>query len=366
MKKIIAILFFVQHSIYAQITVPFTSEQWKFETTDHTSETYLGKESVRIKTNRAFLQGASFENGIIEYDVAFPPGRAFIGVYFRIDDDKNCEEFYLRSHQSGNPDANQYSPIYGGVSAWQLYHGEGYGVPIQYAFNEWMHVKLVMAGQHMEVYINDMEKPVLISELKRPSQKGYLGITGSGENHFANFTYTSMDNVPLKATPRPKQPAPAGTVTQWEVSSGISEKSLVAAPSLKPSDKAGLSWKTATTENTGMLNLASVATWSEANNTVLARVVVNSDKEQVKKFVFGFSDHARLYLNDHLLFSGEDDYRSRDYRFLGTVGYYDAVYLNLKKGRNEIIIAVSERMGGWGVKGKFEDMTGLTGASFQK
>ena len=45
---------------------------------------------------------------------------------------------------------------------------------------------------------------------------------------------------------------------------------------------------------------------------------------------------------------------SRDYRFLGTIGYFDAVYLQLKKGRNDLWIAVSENFGGWGIKAKLE------------
>lgn len=50
---------------------------------------------------------------------------------------------------------------------------------------------------------------------------------------------------------------------------------------------------------------------------------------------------------------------SRDYRFLGTVGYFDEVYVDLKKGKNELWIAVSETFGGWGVKAQLENMDGL-------
>ena len=57
----------------------------------------------------------SFTNGIIEYDVAFTAKRNFIGVKFRQQDAKNSEEFYIRPHQSGNPDANQYTPIFNGL-----------------------------------------------------------------------------------------------------------------------------------------------------------------------------------------------------------------------------------------------------------
>lgn len=354
-----AIILFVATG-YAQTTVPFTSGEWAFKTKDYVLEDYQGKPSLFLKKNTAFLRTASFENGIIEYDVAFPRGRAFIGVTFRMADDDNHEEFYIRTHQSGNPDANQYTPVYGGLAAWQLYYGEGYGAPVSYNYDSWMHVKLVVSGKYMEVYLNDMENPVMFSELKRPVQKGYLGLGNfMSENHFANFTYTPLENVILKGKPKTPEPPATGTITQWQISNPVSEKSLEAVTSLKSIEKVAISWKAAHTESTGVLNLASVVTWSQENNTVFAKVIVDSDKEQVKKFVFGFSDRARVYLNDVLLYSGEDNFLSRDYRFLGTIGYFDAVYLNLKKGTNEIRIAVSENFGGWGLKAKFENPEGL-------
>ena len=74
---------------------------------------------------------------------------------------------------------------------------------------------------------------------------------------------------------------------------------------------------------------------------------------------FGFSDRVKVYLNNNLLFSADDTYSSRDYRFLGTMGYYDSLYLPLVKGENVVFLAVSERFGGWGVQAKFQDMSGI-------
>jgi hypothetical protein len=50
---------------------------------------------------------------------------------------------------------------------------------------------------------------------------------------------------------------------------------------------------------------------------------------------------------------------SRDYRFLGTIGFYDKLFLPLKKGDNELWFVTSENFGGWGVKAKFENMEGI-------
>jgi hypothetical protein len=361
MKKLIGVLLIIGTIAEAQVSVPFTSVKWIYASQDYQLTDYMGKASVLLKRNRLILKDAKFENGIIEYDVNFGKERGFIAVMFRMQDEQNYEEFYLRPHQSGNPDANQYTPVYGGVDAWQLYYGDGYGSPVNYSFNAWMHIKLVITGKYMEVYFDDMEKPAMLAELKRTEQSGYLGIqNGSTEAHYANFTYTAVDNVSLKGIPKPEASVALGTIMQWQVSNSMSEKSIENIFSLKSMPNANLIWKVATAENTGTLNLAGVVTFSNDRNTVLARVIINSDRDQLKKFMFGFSDRARVFFNNQLLYSGQDDFASRDYRFLGTIGYHDAVYLQLKKGTNTIDVAVSETFGGWAVKGKFDDVSGIT------
>jgi hypothetical protein len=42
------------------------------------------------------------------------------------------------------------------------------------------------------------------------------------------------------------------------------------------------------------------------------------------------------------------------------VGYWDEVYLPLRKGRNELWVAVSEEFGGWGIRGAIADPAGVT------
>ena len=59
------------------------------------------------------------------------------------------------------------------------------------------------------------------------------------------------------------------------------------------------------------------------------------------------------------MYEGQRQFMSRDYRYLGTIGFFDAVHLPLKKGKNELVIAVSETFGGWGIQGEFEDMEGI-------
>jgi hypothetical protein len=95
-------------------------------------------------------------------------------------------------------------------------------------------------------------------------------------------------------------------------------------------------------------------------NTVFARITVTSEDTQSKVLSFGYSDRVRVFLNGRLLYAGNNGFRTRDYRYLGTIGFFDSVVLPLTEGRNELWMAVSESFGGWGLQAAFEDPEGLT------
>jgi sugar lactone lactonase YvrE len=54
---------------------------------------------------------------------------------------------------------------------------------------------------------------------------------------------------------------------------------------------------------------------------------------------------------------GNSQYTSRDGNFQGIVGFNDYIFLPLKKGKNELMIAVAETFGGWGFM--FQDVDAI-------
>ena len=120
--------------------VPFDSGRWRVDAVESRVEDHLGRPSLYLKGGLATVADARFTHGWIEFDLAVSADRGFMGAIWRVHDTKNYEEFYVRPHQSGNPDANQYTPVFNGVSGWQLYHGERYAAPFAYRFHEWMRV----------------------------------------------------------------------------------------------------------------------------------------------------------------------------------------------------------------------------------
>lgn len=121
----------------------------------------------------------------------------------------------------------------------------------------------------------------------------------------------------------------------------------------------GVKWTGIHSEFTGAINIARVAQRAENKNTALVKITLSSDADQIKRMDFGFSDKVQVYVNGKLIYGGNNVFRTRDYRYLGTIGYFDSIYLDLKKGDNEIVFAVTEGFGGWGIKAKVEDLEGI-------
>lgn len=268
----------------------------------------------------------------------------------------------MRPHQSGNPDANQYQPVFNGVAAWQLYHGEGYGAPTRYDYGQWTRVRIVVAGNRAEIYVKEMETPALVvRELKRETREGRVGLSAGNfaPAYFSNFTVTPMSSPTMKGKPTQAPATPPGTITSWLVSDAFDGRNLEGKYQLAPADRERLTWKRLAAEQNGTANLARLQGVAEGRDTVFARLVIRSEREQVKKIRFGFSDRVRVYFNDRLLYGGADVYQSRDYRFLGTIGLFDELYLPLRRGDNELWLAVTEDFGGWGVTAHFEEMEGI-------
>lgn len=340
--------------------VALDEAHWSVNSKEFRFEEYLGVPSMYLPQGSAQLKDVVFHNGIIEFDIAFPQGRGFPGINFRIQDEMNSEEFYMRPHQSGNPDANQYTPVFNGLAGWQLYYGEGHGAPIQYNFDAWNHVKLVISGTAGEVYINDMEKPLFqIYELKHGDVSGPIELKGNAKSHFANFSYSSIDNPKLKLPVVELSKIENNVIRQYQVSEALDGAALLGKSNLT-SDEMDVKWTSIHSEYTGNINIARVARLDQKRNTALAKFTISSESEQIKRLDFGFSDVAQVYINGKLIYGGNNKFRTRDYRYLGTIGYFDSIYLDLKKGDNEILFAVTEGFGGWGIKAKMEDMEGIS------
>ena len=277
--------------------VPFDSDRWRWHAAEHRVEEHLGRKSLYLKGGIATVADARVANGWIEFDVAFGPERGFMGGIWRVQDDRNYEEFYLRPHQSGNPDATQYTPVFNGIEGWQLYHGKRYTVPVTHRFDEWTHVKILFAGAQAEIYIRDMEKPVLfVDGLKRDAGPGGVGLNGGdfAPAHFSNFSFTATDAPPIQGKAGAPEAIPEGVVSSWSVSDAFPESAL------EGRDASGrTSWRRgsgpAWRRNARGSPTSRECRGSSSRRTRSSPARSSSPaREQIKRLDFGFSDRVRV------------------------------------------------------------------------
>jgi hypothetical protein len=219
-----------------------------------------------------------------------------------------------------------------------------------------MHVKVVVAGAHAEVYLKDMSKPLLVMhELKQEAKSGDLGLSASlVPARFANFSYRADNNVKLQGEIKSLAVAAPGTIMAWQVSEAFDGKRLQNKVALEQADLKGLTWHALACEKSGLANLARIQGVSETKNATFVKATLRSASATTKQLSFGYSDAALVFLNGQALYYGHNTFLSRDYRYLGTIGYFDSVFLPLKAGDNELIIAVGETFGGWGIQARLE------------
>jgi hypothetical protein len=159
---------------------------------------------------------------------------------------------------------------------------------------------------------------------------------------------------------------PTGTLTKWKLSPAYDALARNLERPLTASESSAMNWQDVEAESPGFVTINRYRDSPHPRVTfandfskrldpqpgmkvVYARTTIDSDREQVKKLNLGYSDDVSVFLNGKILYRGRSAQNFRDPAFLGIMNpENDAVYLPLKKGSNELMLAVSELGGGWG------------------
>lgn len=357
------------------IAVPPDSPRWELEGEAKPVE-YQGRKSLFLNGGAATLKDFQLRDGVIDVDVATPATRGFFGLQFRIDSDgKNAEWVYLRQHKSGYPDAMQYTPVLNTGLNWQIYNGPGFTGGVDIPKDVWFHLRLEISGAQAKLYVKDMDKPALVmDDLKSGVQKGQVALAVlTGATYFSNFEIRA---TPDAAWERHLPAMPPGTLTKWSLSPAYDALARNLERPLTPAESEAIHWQDVEAEPPGFVVLyryrdAPHPRVSFANDfskrldpqpgmkVLYARTNIDSDRDQVRKFYLGYSDDVSVFLNGKILYRGRSAQNFRDPAFLGIVNpENDAVYLPLKKGKNELMLALSELGGGWGFIGRLVDVEG--------
>jgi hypothetical protein len=347
------------------LSVAADSPRWVLEGQAKVAE-YLGQKCLLLDGGAAKVNDFVLRDGTIDVDVATPARRGFFGIQFRIsDDERNAEWVYLRQHKSGLPDAMQYTPVLNTGLNWQIYNGPGFTGAVDIPQDAWFHLRLEITGAQAKLYVKDMQNPALVmNDLKSGVEKGQVALAVlTGATYFSNFQVQTTAEAPWV---RHWPPMPPGTLTKWSISPSYDALARDPERPLSAAEACAVSWQEVEAEPPGIVALyryreAPHLQVSFANDfskrlepqpgtkLLYARTTLDCDRDQLRKMYIGYSDEVSVFWNGQILFRGRSAQNFRDPGFLGIMNAEnDALYLPLKKGSNQLLLAISELGGGWG------------------
>jgi len=219
MKKLIFVAAVVAALVYGENLALDSTVGLKLTQVKAEAVTYKGRKAVRITDvspdandagRLALATGTSLQDGVVELDLAGdvmpgvgPGARGFVGLVFRAAADASRFEcFYLRPTNPRSDDQvrRNHSAQYISVPGfpWQMLREkfpEKYETYVDLQPGEWTKVKVVVKGDHAQLFVHDSAQPTLIvNDLKQPVAGGQVGLwVGPGTvAHFANLRVTKQ------------------------------------------------------------------------------------------------------------------------------------------------------------------------------
>jgi hypothetical protein len=355
------------------VDVPLSPDAW-IATDSLRSVAYLGRPALYMNRGVALVRDAAMEDGTLDLDVAASDTTNFLGVAFRAANPRFSNVVFLRAIASGTEEAVQYGPAFNSLGvAWQVYHGDGANAVVDVPRNRWMHLRVELHGPAARVFVDTATSPTLVVPRLVASGGSGLGLwTGAfGRGaYFSNIRYAVAPRS--SASPTPPAPAPpSGTILDWEISDAIEAAEFT--PTKLP-DLGGLKWQRVATEpegfvlvnryreapvggvprdSTGAVLVDSVMTGRIANSRIVyARTTIAAPRDELRRLQYSYSNGVVIYLNGRPLAFAMNPGGLRGLGVMAKAG--DAVYLPLRRGRNQLVLAVIQSTGGWAFSGRLQ------------
>lgn len=313
-------------------------------------------------SDRAIIKDLNFRDGTIEYDVE-PLSQGFAGIYFHMADNSESEYLYLRTARAGTPnamDAVQYAPAVKGVLLWDLFYW--FQGPANIKLNDWNHIKLVVSGAQMIVYVNDRRTTTLeIPQLEGNASSGRVAFDGKCIVANVSVKPGVVEGLPARPGFDPTHHDPR-YIRSWQVT-----QPQPLAPGRDLIDKdfptAATEWLTFSAERRGLVNLSRQFGGSNPRRYVWMRAKVNSPTARKASLALGFSDDVWVFVNRAPLYVDKNNYVSPGMRKKpdGRISTDNAqIEIPLKEGDNELLIGLANDFYGWGIIARLDDLEDLT------
>jgi hypothetical protein len=352
--------------------VPLSPEAW-IATDSIRFVPYLGRASLYINRGVALVRGASMENGVLDLDLAASDTTNFLGVAFRAASPRFSNVLFLRPGASGTEEAVQYGPAFNSLGvAWQVYHGDGANAVADVPRNRWTHVRIELDGPVARLYVDTATAPTLVVPRLVASGGAGLGVWAGAFGRGAYFSNVRYAAAPGSSAKPPAPTPPPGTILGWEISSAVEVASFT--PAALP-DLGRLTWEPVKAEpegfvlinryreapvggvprdSTGAVLIDSVMTGKIAGSRIVyARTTITAAHDETRRMQYAYGNGVVIYLNGRpLAFAMNPGGLRSNLGVMARVG--DAVYLPLRRGRNQLIFAVIECTGGWAFSARLD------------
>lgn len=323
---------------------------------------------MTVRGAGATIKDLQFANGTIEYDINEDGDEEETsGVWLRRQDRATAEYLYLRPFDgcAASGECLQYAPVVRGKVQWDVYPEYQASGPIH--LRGWNHVKLVVSGQQMRVFLNREATPSLsVGHLEGGAASG--GVQLRGNASYANVTVTpgaveGLDPAPL-ADPTATDPR---YVRHWLLSpmSSIAVGKEVALAGMP----AGGGWEAIDAERKGYVNISRRhGTPGGTPDLIWLKTTIGSARAQQKNVRLGFARQVWIFANGKAVYVDKNFYYPASARKppLGRMSIDNGQFqLPLREGDNDIVIAISNDLHslghyGWGFEMRLDDVDGIT------
>jgi hypothetical protein len=346
------------------IPITMTADHWQTkENAEFLRQLGFFHGLMRLNSGDAVLKDVTFTDGTIEFDVN-TIGRGAPGIAFRQQDDRNFELLYLRPDPAcpAFRACIQYAPQTHGVLLWDLFPQYENRAPLRET--GWNHIKMVVSGRRMNVFVNDAQSPTLeVGRLEGDARAGGLRLQGPGT--FANMVITPGAVDGLSPEPaRDLSDVDRGLIRHWRLSP-FSALPNGKDPTYDEMPGASPEWKSIGTERNGLVNLSREygRPVPEPNRAVAwLKTTITSDRKQTKKVDIGWTRELWVFVNGKLLYADKNLFEvegARKFPDARCSLENGAVTLPLEAGDNEIAIALANNFFGWGLMLRVADAGGI-------
>jgi hypothetical protein len=352
-------------SAAAPMTIAMTADRWQTkENAEFIRQLGFFHGLMRLNSGNAALKDITFGDGTIEFDVN-TIGRGAPGIAFRQQDDGNFELLYLRPDPAcpAFRACIQYAPQTRGILLWDLFPQYQSRAPLRE--NGWNHIKMIVSGRRMKVFVNDAPSPTLdIGRLEGDALIG--GIRLQGPATFANLVIIpgAVDGLSPEPVRDPLE-GDRGVIRKWRVSP-VSALRNGKTPAYDEMPGASQEWKAIGAERGGLINLSREygrPVPEPDRSLAWVKTPITSDKKRSAKVDIGWTRELWVFVNGKLVFTDKNLFEQENARKFpdGRCSLENAAFtLPLEAGENEIAIATANNFSGWGLMLRLADPEGVS------